>query len=79
MTATAPQKRTSRIARRVAQAEIGKWTRHECVAGGERQVIEFADALEQGGDLRLVSDVEGAAHTAVRQFAQRRVDPFLSA
>ena len=64
---------------RVAEAEVGKWTRRECVAGGEGQVIELADTLEQGGDLRLVSDVEGAAHTAIRQFAQRRVDPFLSA
>ena len=51
----------------------------ECVAGGEYQVIELADALEHPRDLCLVSDVQGRAHTAVRQFAQRSVDPFLSA
>jgi hypothetical protein len=42
-------------------------------------VIELADALEQGGDLCLVADVQGCTNTAVRQFAERRVDPFLSA
>ena len=64
---------------RVAEAEVGEGTRCECVASCERQVIELADALEQGGDLCLVSDVQGRSHTAVRQFVKRRGDPFLSA
>jgi hypothetical protein len=35
---------------RVTEADVGEWTRRECVAGSEHQVIEFSDALEKGCD-----------------------------
>jgi hypothetical protein len=42
-------------------------------------MIQVADALEQGRDLRLLSDVQSHALTSIRQCAQRRVEPLLSA